>query len=469
MDLIFKNHLKPKIAVLGDIMIDINIMGNVDKLANESPIPVLLYTNKKSILGGCGNVVNNLKSIGCDELYVLTVIGNDDNGAIIKNLLSNINVKNNPIIDIDRRSTSKNRFFSNQCLMFRYDIEDTNIINKLIQDILYEEFIRITEIGLDCIIFSDYNKGVCCNDLCIKIINKCNELGIKTVVDPKNNFYKYQNVTLIKPNRNEASYFLKKKILMSTIEYDLKYIKEQLNTKYSVITLADKGIYFYDGIKYFSSKTDKIDVIDVTGAGDIVCSLLAYLICISNDFQLICKITNFLATLSVHHIGTYVLQECDFAEFYFKNNIQNKIIDFYQLSIISKISKKIIFTNGCFDLIHLGHINCLKYCKSLGDILVVAINSDISVKKLKGEKRPIQNQEKRSSIISSFEYVDYVLIFDEDTPLNIIKELRPSIIVKGGDYKKEDVIGKEYADDVVIFKLLEDISTTNTIKKINDN
>lgn len=196
--------------------------------------------------------------------------------------------------------------------------------------------------------------------------------------------------------------------------------------------MSEKGMYFYDGYDLLHSKTQEIQIIDVTGAGDIVISIFAYLIHQENNIQKIMYMATKLATLSVQKMGTYVLQKEDFQ---FIN------------------PKKIVFTNGFFDILHLGHLNLLRFAKTLGDILIVGLNSDTSVKNLKGKNRPIQNEITRKKILESLSFVDKVYIFEEETPLRLIKRIKPNIIVKGGDYKKEDVVGSDLVDETIIDKI----------------
>lgn len=460
------NERKPRICVFGDIMLDINIHGVVNKIANEQPIPVLLKKEEKIILGGCGNVLNNLYNLECYALYLFSVIGNDNYGNYIKDLLKEKNINDFCYVDKSRKTTVKNRFYSNNHLMFRYDDEVNLEINEEIEEYLIESFKKIV-IKLDCLIISDYNKGVCSERLCKNLITICNLNGVKTVIDPKENYMKYVGCTIFKPNRNEVSRFLKKHIDLENIEDTLKVIKDTIHCEYSVITLAEKGLVAYDGDSFFKSNIESKEVIDVTGAGDVVCSIMGYLISIlkKSNFDMIVKVSNFLATKSVGHLGTYSITKSDILES--KVYFSNKVITIDNLDYIDR-TKKIIFTNGCFDLLHRGHIECLKYSKSLGDILVLGLNSDNSIRQLKGHSRPINDLETRISVLESLNFIDYIVVFEELTPLDIIKKLKPHIIVKGGDYTKDDVVGKEFANDVKIYNFLTNVSTTDIINKIKN-
>ena len=207
------------------------------------------------------------------------------------------------------------------------------------------------------------------------------------------------------------------------------------------------------------------EIIDVTGAGDIVCSVFGVLYSQIDDIELIIKIANHLATISISHLGVYVISDKDILDTY-QHIHKTKVIE---LQYFPKINKKIVFTNGCFDLIHSAHIELFKFCRSLGDIVVVGLNSDESIKRLKGESRPIYKLEDRIKILEAIEYIDYIIPFEEDTPIKLIETIKPDILVKGGDYTKDNIIGKEYVKEIMIFNYIDGKSTTNTICVIKHN
>ena len=264
----------------------------------------------------------------------------------------------------------------------------------------------------------------------------------------------------MKPNKSEASKFLGN---ITSIEDAHKQLMKQIECKYSLITLSEKGLTLYDGTKVINTNYESNEVFDVTGAGDIITA--AFGVFISNyEIELVAKYANYLATKSVKHLGVYKITQIDIinARNYYSNTKQ---IYFEELKMLPK-DKKIVFTNGCFDLLHTGHIDTLQFAKKQGDILIVGLNSDKSVKRLKGESRPIHNQDTRLQVLSSIYCIDYIIIFDDDTPLNIIKQLQPNILVKGGDYNVDSVIGREYVQHIIIAPFKNGISTTNILKNI---
>jgi len=276
------------------------------------------------------------------------------------------------------------------------------------------------------VVLSDYNKGSLSR--ASDIIQHVNKFGCKVIVDPKSSYDKYVGAWLIKANEKEAQ--------------DFKYESMLLNNSNIIITRADARVDAHiDGNNYFVP-VNRVEVADVTGAGD--CFLAAFVYSLTKGYNIgkCLNIATKAATESVKHKGTYILKPSD-------------------------LQHAVVFTNGCFDILHRGHIEYLQKSKKLGDKLIVGINSDKSVKRLKGPERPINNQEDRATAISALSCVDKVYIFDEDTPLELITRLKPDIITKGGDYKPEDVVGNDLAD-VVILPYLENYSTTNIVSKLND-
>ncbi len=232
--------------------------------------------------------------------------------------------------------------------------------------------------------------------------------------------------------------------------------------------MSEEGISLYDKQMIVHERPHVRKVVDVTGAGDIVTCILSYFIPMGYDIKTTLRMATSIATLSVENPGTYVISQKDI---YRTLISRGSIITHEMISYIRELhnGQRIVFTNGCFDLLHRGHLSLLKFCREKGDIIIVGMNSDSSVRALKGDSRPIQDETTRSQILSGLSYVDYVIIFDESTPLNIIKDLRPDILVKGGDYTVESIIGREHAGETIVFSTIEGISTSNTITHILDN
>lgn len=458
------------IIIIGDIMLDYTNVGCINKLANEAPIPVFLKETERISLGGCGNVLENLRSLPYNQLYLFSMTGDDSDSKILESMLNKLKIFHHIVKVKGKKTTSKHRFFCNNKLVFRYDNEDPfnlpidlelSILESL-RDILERE-------PIDCILFSDYNKGFLTPTLCKSIIALANRKNIFTCVDPKNDYTKYKNCSLIKPNRNEVEKLFGISFSLDNLESVHKKIKQLVDCKNTVITLGDLGISgHFETNEYFYWKYDSKDVIDVTGAGDIVNCILAYYFNQISQKHICLQLASYIATLSVSHIGVYQLQFSDILQAY-KFIMNSKLI---HMKDLQKLQKPLLFTNGCFDILHEGHISLFHYCKLIAKNqydIVVGLNSDNSIKRLKGASRPINNLFTRVAVLNAIEYIDWIVVFDEDTPETILQELHPDILVKGGDYTLETIVGKEYCKDVKIFPFTYRNSTSNIVKTIQDS
>jgi D-beta-D-heptose 7-phosphate kinase/D-beta-D-heptose 1-phosphate adenosyltransferase len=450
------------IIVLGDIMLDINHICETSRQAPEAPIPIYEIKKTSYILGGAGNVAKNLSNIKTN-VEIITVLGDDMYGKKIQEMLDTLNIKNKCYIDNKRNTTQKNRLFYSNKLVNRHDIENTNDIDINIETMIYN-YISEKITKLDAIIISDYNKGVITEKLCKKIISIANNNSIPTFIDPKlKNINKYSNCFCFKPNMSEAIQLTKE----TNIDLIFSSIKTHINPNNIIITDGSNGIYLNNSEINYKHK-EEINVIDVTGAGDIALCVLVYIWLLEKDINLGCSIANFICGKSVQYLGNYNLSIHDIYDYYLKD----KIIYDYEINKLKYLNKikqfnKIVFTNGCFDIIHSAHIKLLNYSKKQGDLLIVGLNSDESIKRLKGSTRPINNINERSELLSSLDFIDYIVIFSDDTPYNILSVLKPNIIVKGGDYTRESIIGKEFVDDIILFNFIDGKSSTNVIKQIN--
>jgi len=455
------------IIVFGDIILDINYFSKIERIAPEaSNIPIHNIYNIAYHLGGAANVSHNLHNLDTNIEFI-SVIGNDYYGEKISDLLNEKRIPNKLYIDKTRNTTQKNRIFFNNVLQTRYDIEDTHEISDELEN---EIFHYIISKKLDAIVISDYNKGCVKETLIKNIIKYANENNIYTFIDPKiHNYLKYQNCFCFKPNLKEATQISKSEDLNETITF----IKKNVKCTNLVVTCGKDGILLNDMENKIKHKTD-ISVVDVTGCGDIVLSLLVYQFLLTNDLLLACNIANYIAGISTQTIGNYIINKEDFKRYYLLHTeIEiNKTIYDYEIEKIENISnnhKNIVFTNGCFDILHSAHIQLLQYSKKQGDILVVGLNSDESIKRLKGQERPINDITERTQILTLFDFIDYIIIFSDDTPFNIIKYLKPDIIIKGSDYNKDNVIGKEFCKEVKLFDYIKNKSTSLIIGKIKNN
>ncbi len=465
---------KTKVFLIGDIMLDRYVFGKINRISPEAPVPIFLTESSKEVLGGSGNVLSNLISLGTKTSY-LSVIGKDENGNKIKKLLKKLNFKSyNLIIDQFRKTTVKTRYISNSQQIIRVDEENSGSILNKVESKLIKKIDNILK-DKDVIVISDYNKGVITKKLCEYIIKKGNLLKIPIVIDPKNeNFNIYKNSTLVTPNQLEASKISNINIVSNKdTERCGKMIMKKYNIKSVLITRGDKGLSLITKKASLHSPTISKEVYDVSGAGDTVLAVIAS--CMPNEIEETKALTlaNKAAGKVIGKVGTSPISLKEL----FDNDSKvytNKVFDI--ISLCKKLEQdrqkglKIGFTNGCFDVLHYGHISCIEKSKRNCDKLIIAINSDSSVKKLKGKNRPINNELYRSKVLSSLKSCDYVIIFKEKTPLSIIKKIKPDIITKGGDYKNKKIVGeneiKKWGGSVLALDFVEGLSSTKILNKL---
>ena len=465
----------PNIIVIGDLILDKYLWGNCDRISPEAPVQIIDIDSDSYFLGGAGNVANNLISLGAN-VTVLSVVGQCGTASKITDLLKTAKVNSKHIIfEKNRRTSQKTRLISSQQQVIRFDRETLNDISEDSQDNLIAIFSSIVN-DYDFVVLSDYGKGVLTEKLTQSIIKISKENDVKLIVDPKGSDYsKYKGAYTITPNKKEAVLATGINITdTESLTNALIQLKDNLKLDKSLITLSHDGIAAYD-IELKEFPTSAIEVFDVTGAGDTVIASLAFALSSGLSFENAIKLSNLAAGVVVAKIGSATASIEEIIEFeskLHKSSFEDHIKDRREIKKIldsNKIlGKKIVFTNGCFDILHIGHVKYLQEAKRLGDILVVGINSDSSVRKLKGSPRPFNSEEDRSSIIASLESVDYVVIFDEETPEKLIKFLLPDTLVKGGDYQNQTIAGQEFVNEVKLINFVEGKSTTSVIEKIKE-
>jgi len=465
---------KPNIAVIGDLMIDHYIWGRCERISPEAPVQVVEVNKESSVLGGAGNVINNLLSLDA-SVSVYSVLGNDDNALFVEGLLRRVNATCEAVIKQDQRTTSKkSRVIASNQQIIRFDDESKNDISLRSQYELLEELSK-NIFSYDAILLSDYGKGVLTTTLTQDIIQLAKAHNKPVLIDPKGADYsKYKGATLLTPNKKEASLATKIEIVDddSLLEAGTK-LKNKIELEYAIITLSEDGIaIFDDGIHIIP--TVAREVYDVTGAGDTVLASLGVAIASGLDIDHACEFANKAAAVVVAKVGsaTVTLNEIEEYEHSLnKGQAESKVKDFNAIARIVKRLKsqkrKIVFTNGCFDILHRGHATYLQKAKEQGDILIVGVNSDESIKRLKGEDRPINNLEDRAYLLAALESVDFVVSFYEDTPYELIKVVEPHILVKGADYQGKEVVGSDIADEVQLIEFVDGKSTSGIIEKIS--
>ena len=465
----------PRILVVGDLMIDHYLWGKCERISPEAPVQVVEVQNETTVLGGAGNVVNNLVSLGA-KVSVASVIGEDANGAELLALLKETGANCDALISQKGRKTSKkSRIIASNQQIVRYDKESKEDISDVSQKRLLERIEPLLQ-TCDAVILSDYGKGVLTKRFTQAVIQSANKAGKKVFVDPKGEDYsKYRGAYTLTPNKKEASLATRIKIEdEKSLKEALYKLKEECALDLSLITLSEDGIAVYDKeMRRFPTVAK--EVYDVTGAGDTVIASLAFAVSAAKDIDEACVFANLAAGVVVGKIGsaTVTLDEIEeYESALHKSTSESHIKTFEEIERIVKRYKKeektIVFTNGCFDILHVGHVKYLQEAKSYGDVLIVGLNSDASVKRLKGPSRPVNTQEDRAYILAALEAVDYVVIFDDDTPYELIKIIKPDILVKGGEYEGKKVVGTEFAKELRLVRFVEGKSTTKTIEKIQE-
>jgi bifunctional protein rfaE, domain I len=472
---IFDSCKSEKILVIGDLMLDYYYHGSVSRISPEAPVPVVKLEKEDYRAGGAANVCVNLATLGATT-FVCGVVGNDYYGRKLIELLNSNQIDTNGIVTSDDYNTMvKKRVIGNKQQIARLDFNDDE---KPIPDDMKKLKNNIDKYlpKVKVLIISDYNKGVCIEEITQYAVQKANDLGIITIVDPKNKIWtKYKDADYITPNFVEYSEALNFKI--ENINKDIENTSKKLLKKYGIknilLTRSEKGVSLINNnsIVHFSESAK--EVFDVSGAGDTVNATFGYLI--ANDFsqEECARLANIAGTIVVGKAGTatVTLEEI---ELYInnkeiKNDLRSKVYTLNELGTLIKIwrdnNESIAFTNGCFDIIHRGHITSLYESSKFANHLIVGLNSDRSVKALKGEKRPIVNENDRAFVLSAFDFIDAIIIFDEDTPENILKYIKPDVLLKGGDYKKEDIAGRQYANRVELINFVDGYSSTEIIDK----
>jgi D-beta-D-heptose 7-phosphate kinase/D-beta-D-heptose 1-phosphate adenosyltransferase len=447
--------MKKKITVIGDVMIDWYLHGESSRISPEAPVPVVNFKESKFQLGGAANVANNLKQLEI-EPFLIGAVGKDHFGLLLKEHLRAEKIKFNLLSEKSFQTICKQRLMSSNQQLARIDYEQyfhasklTNTFNTYIKNIA----------KTDLIIVSDYGKGTVFNAR--KLILSARKLKKKILIDPKGkDFTKYKGANLITPNKAEFENIMGKVGSKRDLVNKAKKMLEHLNLESLIVTLGSEGMYVLtksnrkiigDFINAYPQ-----EVFDVSGAGDTTISALGAALSEGNDIFSAAEFANLAASISVSKLGTSTVSKYEVASLEASKGNKEQVI---------------VFTNGCFDIIHSGHLDLLKEARSYGDKLIVGLNSDKSISKLKGPERPIIDQSERKKILSALKFVDEVIIFNEENPLKLIKKLKPSILVKGADYTKEQVIGGEfvesYGGQIKLVKLVKGKSTSNIINKIS--
>ena len=474
----FDNKERPKVLVIGDLILDEYLWGGMTRISPEAPVPILETKSENLSLGGAANVANNLAALGCD-VYLIGALGQDEKGDRLLNLIQEKGIYTDGIFRfVHRPTTSKMRIIAHNQQILRIDKED----NRPITEETEKKIIQFTNQilpDMNGVICSDYQKGVLTEKVVKNLMHRAQNAKKPVIVDPKSSdFSLYKGATVLTPNQKEVERSVPIKV---NSQEDLERAAEYLLTlTKGEALLVTRG---KDGMTLYQNKENPVDiatvakeVYDVTGAGDTVISVFSMALFAGFDFKDAAKLSNMAGSIVVGKVGTAVVTLNEINDFLEEELLQTArtILELEELkkivSLAKSTGKTVVFTNGCFDLIHGGHIEFLQKAKSLGDLLVIGLNSDRSVRSLKGDGRPIKSETERANILSALKYVDYITIFDEETPEQLIGEIRPDILVKGDDYNIDEVVGREivegYGARVELIPIVKGLSTTNTVDQI---
>ena len=460
----------PKILVVGDLMLDRYVYGTVNRMSPEAPVPVLKFQEEETKLGGAANLSKNLSELGCG-VSLVGCIGNDTAGKDLANQmkLSNINFLGYIINDIE--TITKTRYVSGEQQLLRLDFE-----SEYSKSILDFELLENSIVLADFLVISDYAKGTVKD--CKNLIKLANQKSKKVFVDPKGgDFSKYYGAFVLKPNFSEFKAVVGECSTDNEIFSKANVLLNQLKLTALIITRNSKGCYVITNNKKIKIAAPNVNVTDVSGAGDNFLASFVLSYYITGDFEKSSRVATNCSSLSVSRRGTSTVLLSEFRyeimdgkKFLgeFPTN-RNELLFIFET--LAKSSRKIVFTNGCFDIVHPGHLKLLNFCKSQGDVVVCAIDTDASVSQLKGKHRPINSLFHRASLLSELNTVDLIIGFNSTNLVDLLNILKPDILVKGGDYKREEIIGADAVvkngGDVLIFPLQDDFSTSNIITKVN--
>jgi D-beta-D-heptose 7-phosphate kinase/D-beta-D-heptose 1-phosphate adenosyltransferase len=465
-----------RLLVLGDVMLDEYRSGDVSRTSPEAPVPVVKVHDEHQCLGGAANVANLARALGA-EVELFGVIGNDAAGERFTSECARLGIESGNLVRTHARPTTRKlRVLAQHQQVLRLDWEEERPISGELTD----EVLR----GLrncerpDVIIVSDYAKGFLTPEVLDGVMTRAKEWGVPVLVDPKYaDLSRYRGATVIKANLKEFEASVGHRVLddlVGELDRGGAALMDDADIDALVVTLGERGLAICErGRVPDLMPTSARDVYDVSGAGDAVITVLGLGLALDVDIRTAARLANEAAGIAVGKSGVAVVEPEELAA-RFIHSARDKVISGEELE--SRVAwwrvqkQKVVFTNGCFDLLHVGHLHVLRQAAALGDVLLVAVNSDDSVRRLKGETRPLIDENDRTALLAALDCVDAVVVFDEDTPLELIEAVRPHVLVKGGDYERDQVVGHDvieaWGGTVELVPLLPGHSTTNLVDRI---
>lgn len=465
--------------VIGDLMLDRYLIGSVGRISPEAPVPVVLLKEQNERAGGAANVAANLALLGI-KTQLIGCVGQDEEGLRLRKSMAMMQIDTASIITTSERPTiAKTRILGGHQQMLRLDQESTHAFTDQETQLVLDTIASALKAKPSIVILSDYAKGLLSETVCQQLIANCQQQNIPVLVDPKGQDYnKYKGATALTPNKKETAEACLTTIDAPDLIEQSILLKNTLDIDFLAVTRGEEGITLIESQAQNIAASAK-KVFDVSGAGDtVIATLAAGLIHALSPLESL-HLANLAAGVVVGEVGTVPINKNALVHALSQQLGSTQINKVCDLSaLVEKVetwkesAQKIVFTNGCFDLLHAGHVTYLEAAKMRGDKLILGLNTDRSVSAIKGPTRPVVNEHDRARVLAALESVDAVILFDEDTPLALIKQLRPDIIAKGSDYTAEQVVGgkevESWGGEIALIDLVEGRSTSNIIKKLNN-
>ena len=467
--------------VIGDVMLDRYLIGSVGRISPEAPVPIVLLNAQNERAGGAANVAANLALLGI-KTHLIGCVGDDLEGESLAKLIVETGIENNCFTSKNRPTIAKTRVVSGHQQMMRLDQESSTVFTKDEAAALQANIHKALAKKPAIVILSDYAKGLLGLDICQSIITTCNAQKIPVLVDPKGSDYsKYVGATALTPNKKETAEACSTNVNDVDLIAKASELKDCIKLQFLAVTRGEEGITLIDDDSFKNCvhhlTASAKQVFDVSGAGDtVIATLAAGLMHALSPLEAL-TVANLAAGVVVGKVGTVPIMHAELVEALQVeqgSEQAHKICDLAQL--ITKVEawkvqkQKIVFTNGCFDLLHAGHVTYLEAAKKRGDKLVLGLNTDRSVSATKGPSRPVVHENDRARVLAALESVDAVILFDEETPIKLINAIKPNVIAKGSDYTAEQVVGgaevESWGGEIALIDLVEGRSTSKLIQKL---
>ncbi len=481
-----QNLGRPRVLVVGDVMLDRYVWGDAERISQEAPVILLHADKREERLGGASSVATMLRALGA-RVSLVGVVGADFDGARIRQTLTDLGIDHDGVVnDPDRPSTVKERYIGRAAhrhpqQLLRVDFETRQPVQNGVEAALADA-VRHQLRRADIVLISDYDKGVCTPGLLQAAIAAAKERGVRTVADPirGKDYSKYRGCSSMTPNRYEAGLATARTIQGTSQALDAAaQLLADLDLEAGIVTLDKDGMALAhrDGRRQVFPTRPR-QVYDITGAGDMVMSVLAMALAAGADYDPAIRLANVAGGLEVEKIGVATVTRDEILrDLLHEGGLtggQSKQLPLELLTLAlesrRRLGQRIVFTNGCFDVLHAGHVQYLQEARKQGDLLVVGVNSDASVRDLKGPGRPVNEENARTAVLAGLAAVDYVTVFDAPTPLALIQAVRPDVLVKGADYRADEVVGgdfvKSYGGRVYLAPLREGLSSSNILRKL---